>query len=335
MTHLRSRPIRLALALALAAGLSVAAVAHARRWGQPQEAARIPVGSGTVEISLEPDGESPLGLVAVGQNRWAFQGATQALIGQSYSVVLRNRTAERLAVVLGNDGLNAFGREPVVGRFDADVAFLLPAWSERTLPGWQVDDDRAQRFVFSPREWSEGEGRTEDAIGTLSLQVYRERRPPPRRYKSWGDRLEDDAELRRESSEPAPEAAQPQIGTTTGEEVDHRVHSVHFDAASELPEAWAVVEYGRPGAGWSPPGRPLLGIGLASASRGSRIVSVTPGSAADRAGLQLSDVIVRIDAVDEPDPGTIHRLLERKDRGDYVFLRVRRGPHELSLKIRT
>jgi len=38
--------------------------------------------------------------------------------------------------------------------------------------------------------------------------------------------------------------------------------------------------------------------------------------------------------MDEPSPQMVRRVLEAKDRGDYAFLRVRRGGDEIAVKLR-
>ncbi len=99
-------------------------------------------------------------------------------VSRSYSLVLKNRRADRLKVVVGIDGLNAYHREPIVGRSDGDVGSIVGPREKRTLHGWQVNDSLAQRFVFNPPEWSEGQGQTDSQIGKITVQVYREEVPP-------------------------------------------------------------------------------------------------------------------------------------------------------------
>ncbi|MCD4750393.1 MAG: PDZ domain-containing protein [Thermoanaerobaculales bacterium] len=293
---------------------------------------KLELANGAVEVQLVPDRGKALALVQDGKNRWVFDGSTEALVGGSYSIVLRNRTAERLKIVVGVDGVNIYRRDPIVGRADGDTGSILAPWGTRTLPGWQLDHERAQRFVFSPPEWSEGQGRTDSQIGLIVVQVYRERQP------RWFG-CQDKAGIRAPESGKKLEAesrsqAQPQIGTTSGDDVTSRVRTVMFESRTSYPEVWAEIDYGR----HIPPPRPrrreLLGIEVESTYGGSRILSVEPGSPADRAGLECHDVIVRIDTSDEPSPATLKRILRAKSAGDHVFIRVRRGPHELALKIR-
>jgi hypothetical protein len=345
-----------AYALSLSVGLGISPVAEARHGIPPyrgsRSAAEIPVAGGVVEVALVPDRGQALPLVSDGGGRWRFEGPTQAMVGASYSLVLRNHTYERLKIVVGVDGLNVYEREVVAGRADSDVGSIVEPWTERTLPGWQSGDHRAQRFVFSPREWSEGEGRTDAQIGLVTVQVYREWRP------HYGDYREGDAQggLRRGSEDgaEAPPAAapaepraqtqesrsggaQPPIGTTSGDDVDNHVRTVRFQTTSPYPEAWAVIDYGQPtppAPRWPRPHADLLGLRLEGDPYGTRIVAVSPGSPAEEAGLRPWDVIVRLDTLSLPSVGATRRLLESKRSGEYTFVRVRRGSHELAVKIR-
>jgi hypothetical protein len=345
----------------LVAALAVSAAPLAAHRPAPHPdagpAIRLPVASGWLEVSLRPDGGGPLPLAAAGPNRWVLAGPTTALVGESYSLVLANRTGERLKVVVGVDGLNVYEREVIGGRADQDVGSILAPWGERTLPGWQLGHDRAQRFVFSPREWSEGQGRTDAQIGLVTVQVYREwsergwddrdrgeREPSLRRAPAEGAEegasrghgsppsAQAPSRSPRAQSMPAPDAA---IGTASGDDVASRVRTVHFVAATSYPEVWAVIDYGRAArVPWEPPGVELLGLRIDGDRDGTRIVAVAPGSPAAEAGLRPWDVIVRLDTVTRPSPATTRRILETKRRGDFAFFRVRRGGHELALKIR-
>lgn len=345
------------LGILLVAALPLLACpAGARSW-LGDDAVRLAIADGTLDVTLRPDAAGALRLTADGQNRWVFTGPTGDLVGESYSIELRNRSSERLKVVVGVDGLNVYGREKIAGSAYGDVGSILGPWEERTLPGWQLDDRRAQRFVFSPPEWSEGEGRTEAQIGELVVQVYREwrsdpwrggaldrdrdrERPAPWSLPSESPSAQAPGAPRHEVAAPDAMAQSAPIGTTSGADVDNQVRTVRFVTATSYPEAWAVIDYGRTRAArWQrpvppPAGDELLGLTLAPAADGTRIVCVERGSAAARAGLADGDVILRIDTTYGPSPAATRRILSSKDRGDYTFLRVRRGDGELALKIR-
>jgi hypothetical protein len=358
-----TRRAAFALALAAAFGTTAAPAAGSElrvrspHWGS-DSAIRLPVADGSLDVSLVPDRGRPLPLLHEGGNRWVFSGPTTALVGESYAIVLHNRTGERLKVVVGVDGLNVYEREVVAGRADEDVGSILAPWSDRTLPGWQIGSHRAQRFVFSPREWSEGEGRTDAQIGLVTVQVYREwrahaweeqrdglhrhapgaRRAEPAPQEQAAPEGEDSAGAARPRAHGAPSTVAPgaPIGTTAGDDVTSSVRTVRFVAATPYPEAWAVLDYGRalPPPRWEPPADDLLGLRVDGDRDGTRIVSVVPGSPADEAGLRPWDVIVRLDTVTRPSAATTRRILESKHPGDYAFVRVRRGSHEIAVKIR-
>jgi hypothetical protein len=352
---LRGFNVLVPLVLLLACG---AAEGRSRPWHG--STASLAVAAGTVEVSLRPDRGAALQLVPDGPHRWVFEGSTSNLVGGSYSILLRNRTDERLKVVVAVDGLNVYGREDVAGTSDEDVGSILGPWSDRSLPGWQLDSDRAQRFLFSPPEWSEGQGRTERQIGTVTVQVYREWQEPRWQYYRQPESRDGAAAAPKEAPAAAPGEVQGgaesargdaelgeeppialrrrgPIGTASGDDVDSWVRTVRFVAATSFPESWAVIDYGQAGYAQRPP-RPrhdeLLGLDLAPAADGTRIVDVAPGSAADRAGLEPGDVIVRIDTTFGPSTTAIRHILAAKAHGEFAFLRVRRGPHELAVKIR-
>jgi hypothetical protein len=298
----------------------------------PVQAVDLDIGDGYLEIELRPDRGRALELSQESAHRWVFRGATAALVGESYSLVLRNRSADRLKVVAGIDGLNVYHREPIVGRSDGDVGSILGPGEKRTLRGWQVDDSLAQRFVLSPPEWSEGQGQTDSQIGRITVQVYRERVRYPRRSDRLRkmESLDEEERARAQSSEPV-------IGTTSGDDVASHVRRVYFATRTSYPEAWIDIDYGLPRPSWRPePARPyVLGLVLESAAGGVRIVSVEPGSDADRAGFEPADLIVKADTAQHPSLAALRRVIRAKDPGDYLFLRVRRGRHEVAFKLRT
>ncbi|MBZ0113252.1 MAG: PDZ domain-containing protein [Thermoanaerobaculia bacterium] len=307
--------------------------AEARRF-QPSRTIDLPLTGGEVEVSIRPDHSRPLALRPDGPHRWTFDGSTADLIGESYSIVLRNRTSERIKVVVGVDGLNIYRKNPIVGNADGDIGSILGPWSTRELPGWQLDLDHAQRFVFSPPEWSEGQGIRDAKIGTINVEVYREWRQP-----IWEERdaASGNAEPQRKSRAEAPSSArteQEQIGTTSGEDIGNSVRTVTFHAASRYPEARAVIDYGNAESAPTYPTFDRLGMDLESTYGGSRVVAIAPGSVADRAGLEASDVILRVDSRPNPSPEELRQVWRGKNRGDYIFLRVRRGGRDLALKVR-
>ncbi len=310
--------------------LALPSLASAGWFGQGDRTIELRHGSGSVEIQLVPDRGKALVLKPRGPHRWVFDGVTEALVGGSYSIELRNRSSQRIKIVVGVDGLNVYGKDRIVGRADGDTGSILAPGETRILKGWQMDQSTAQRFVFSPPEWSEGQGRTDSQIGLIVVQVYRERQ---RELFGLKDRAKCGAPPSGEALE-REEAPRAQIGTTSGDDVTSHVRTVHFESLTSYPEVWAEVDYGRFSA---PPPRPrssILGVTVFTCDLGSRIDGVVPGSIADEAGLKLGDIIVRVDTEDRPSAQKLSEILRSKRPGDLIFLQVQRGRHEISLKIR-
>jgi len=74
-----------------------------------------------------------------------------------------------------------------------------------------------------------------------------------------------------------------------------------------------------------PPSSPLLGLGLRAAPAGAEVVRVDRGSAADRAGLAVGDVITLIADVEAPSPAQVLRAFDLTDDGRRVLIAVTRG----------
>ena len=72
-------------------------------------------------------------------------------------------------------------------------------------------------------------------------------------------------------------------------------------------------------------GRAYIGIQLKAAVDGVEIVSVVPGSGADKAGLKPGDVIVKIDEQRIIDPGELSTLVAEHKVGDKVKVQFRRS----------
>jgi S1-C subfamily serine protease len=92
------------------------------------------------------------------------------------------------------------------------------------------------------------------------------------------------------------------------------------------------------------PGHPFLGIGFEDAatalSRGDPIngygvlvTDVTPGSAADKAGVKRSDVIEKVDGVDLTNGQTLGGQIQIHNPGDVVTLTILRGGQTMDVKV--
>jgi len=79
---------------------------------------------------------------------------------------------------------------------------------------------------------------------------------------------------------------------------------------------------------------PFLGVGAAPGANGMEVQSVTPGSAAEAAGVQMGDILVTvgdISIVAEPDWASTFRSRYRGRGGQPLAIVVRRGAEQLTL----
>jgi len=97
---------------------------------------------------------------------------------------------------------------------------------------------------------------------------------------------------------------------------------------AKLPERPAFV---MADSGGEPP-RAVLGIIVEAAEGGVRIGRVQPDAPAALAGLEAGDVIVAMSGEPTPDLGALRDVLGRRDPGDRVKVKVRRGEKEIEVE---
>ena len=108
---------RFGLGLFIVLGLLILPSSASAGWfGQGDRLIELRHRGGRLEVQLVPDRGKALTLKQDGPHRWVFEGSTAELVGGSYSIVLRNRSSERLKVVVGVDGLNIYRKNRIVGR---------------------------------------------------------------------------------------------------------------------------------------------------------------------------------------------------------------------------
>lgn len=82
-----------------------------------------------------------------------------------------------------------------------------------------------------------------------------------------------------------------------------------------------------------PPVTGFIGITMGEDKLGVPVTMVVPGSAAERFGLQISDVITKVENMDVGKREDIQAILRTKRPGDVVSLNIKRGEVDLALRI--
>lgn len=95
--------------------------------------------------------------------------------GHRYVVQLRNRSDQRVLVLLSVDGVNAVSGETAD---PSQAGYVLGPWQTAKIAGWRKSLDDVARFVFTalPDSYAARTGRP-DNVGVIGIAVFREARP--------------------------------------------------------------------------------------------------------------------------------------------------------------
>ena len=219
-------------------------------------AARVPTGHA---FALERGGYS-MEVLIDGRPvcEYAARGKSyvEALKNREYSVRLRNRTADRIAVALSVDGLNSIDARTTTAR--EAKKWVLGPYETITLDGWQVSSETARRFFFTTEEKSYGDwlGETQN-FGIVVAAVFREKRTPitmdqaPMLQRDESRSGGKEASHQAAAAEPSPPMREADgsamksddlAATGIGQESSHPVQQVFFDA-EDSPAALLELRY--------------------------------------------------------------------------------------------
>jgi len=167
----------------------------------------------------------------------------EAREGSDYAIRLRNGTSQRVAVAVSVDGLNVIDAKTTSPREASK--WILDPYQTITLEGWQTGSSTARRFFFTTEDRSYGAwlGETRN-LGLVSAAFFRERLPDPAPItRPSAEKKERSARgAAQEESARAPLSTDDLAATGIGQEIEHRVQRVHFEAESS-PAAVMEVRY--------------------------------------------------------------------------------------------
>jgi hypothetical protein len=128
-----------------------------------------------VDVQLLVDGQPAPLYFAPGRNDRHY---LQAFTGRNYSVVLRNNTGNRVAVLLAVDGVNAVDGERTKLR-SSEPMYVLGPWEQATIRGWRTSLQEIRRFVFvdEQRSYASRTGQANSDMGWIRVLAFREQRP--------------------------------------------------------------------------------------------------------------------------------------------------------------
>jgi len=133
-----------------------------------------------VDVQVRVDGQAAPLYLAPGRNDRRY---LQAFAGRNYTLVLRNNTGQRVAVLIAVDGLNVVSGE--MSRLHSDEQmYVLAPWQSTTIRGWRTNLDEVRRFVFvdERRSYAERTGQANSDMGWIRVLAFREQQRP----LAWG-----------------------------------------------------------------------------------------------------------------------------------------------------
>ncbi len=183
--------------------------------------------------------------------------------GHRYSVQLRNRTGERVLVVLSVDGVNAITGQTASPE---QSGYVLEPWQSSEITGWRKSNDEVAQFVFTRQgdSYASRTGRPAN-VGVIGIAVFQQARrivyddvrpvpmPPP--HRPMPRAMSPQAEARADSSAAAEVAAAPamrgadasanrqRLGTGHGEREWSSSSLTSFQRATRSPVQVSEVRY--------------------------------------------------------------------------------------------
>lgn len=151
-----------------------------------------------VDVQVRVDGvAAPLYVSPQGDDRRYLQ----AYAGRNYSVVLRNTSGERIAVLLAVDGLNVVSGQRS-NLSPSEQMYVLGPYESATIDGWRTSLDDVQRFVFvdEKRSYASRTGQANGDMGWIRVLSFREQR------SWWGQRFRPTREKVADGRSDAPRA---------------------------------------------------------------------------------------------------------------------------------
>lgn len=167
--------------------------------------------------------------------------------GEPYQLTLRNRSGERLLVVLSVDGVN------VVNGKTADFkqsGYVLSPWQTTTVTGWRKSLGSVAQFYFTdlPDSYAARTDRPDD-VGVIGAAVFRERHreeevaAAPAKPMREMQRKSRDAAPGADSGGAAAAAPESSLGTGHGEIERSQASTTTFERDSSRPSEVLAIRY--------------------------------------------------------------------------------------------
>ena len=114
-----------------------------------------------------------------------FKQYLEARKGENYGIVIRNKTPERVGVVIAVDGRNIISGKKSNLKND-EAMYLVSGYEYARYDGWRTDKDTVHKFYFTEMADSYAMRTFGDStsMGVIAVAVYRERERPKPQYEN-------------------------------------------------------------------------------------------------------------------------------------------------------
>ncbi len=135
----------------------------------------------SVEVEVRTDNGGSLPLYPVSAGHGVRKAYAEAVKGDNYSIIVRNRLNRRIGVVIAVDGRNIVSGKKSWLR-NSERMYILEPYGSGEFSGWRTGADRINRFYFT----SAGDSYAasfgdKSAMGVIAVAVY----PEVRRCDPW------------------------------------------------------------------------------------------------------------------------------------------------------
>lgn len=135
----------------------------------------------SVEVEVRADDGTSLPLYTVAAGQAVRKAYAEAVKGDHYGIIVRNRLNRRIGVVVAVDGRNIIsGKKSVLS--NSERMYILGPYETGEYNGWRTGADRVNRFYFTSAADSYAASfRDRSAMGVIAVAVY----PEVRRFEPW------------------------------------------------------------------------------------------------------------------------------------------------------
>ena len=176
-------------------------------------------------------------------NTHVFKNYLEARKGEQYGIVVRNRTAGRIGVVIAVDGRNIISGK-LSNLKNNENMYIVNAGETTRLDGWRTSQDQVHRFFFTEAadSYSVKTFADSSAMGVIGVAVYKEKQQPQPVIREKQESSGAPAPAAKKSQSADRSLASESAGTGFGDARYSPVYTVQFDP-ERTPVQKTLIKY--------------------------------------------------------------------------------------------